>query len=50
MKFYHSSEAAMSYDDMGETAMAMIENYIADDVKSKNLRPLWEKIRASTDG
>ena len=35
----------MSYDDMGDTGMAMIENYMADDVAGKNLRPLWAKIQ-----
>lgn len=47
MKYYHSSKKAMSYDDMGETGMAMIENYMAeDDVAGKNLRPLWAKIQS----
>lgn len=46
MKYYHSSEGSMSYDDMGETGMAMIENYMADDVAGKNLRPLWAKLQA----
>lgn len=46
MKYYHSSEKSMSYDDMGETGMAMIDNYMADDVAGKNLRPLWAKIQA----
>ena len=42
MKFYHGSRTAMSYDDMGDTAMDMIEQYMADDVVGKNLRPLWK--------
>lgn len=46
LKFYHGSEHGVSYDDMGETAMAMIENYMADHVAGKNLRPIWERIRA----
>ena len=46
MKYYHSSEKSMSYDDMGDTGMAMIENYMADEVAGKNLRPLWAKIQA----
>ena len=45
MKYYHSSEKSMSYDDMGDTGMAMIENYMADEVAGKNLRPLWAKIQ-----
>ena len=44
LKFYHGSENAANYDDMGETAMDMIKNYMADDAEGKNLRPLWEKI------
>ena len=46
LKFYHGSYTAMSYDDMGDTAMDVIRRYMADDVEGKNLRPLWEKICA----
>ena len=46
MKFYHSSEKSMAYDDMGETGMAMIENFITDEAGEKSLRPLWEKIQS----
>jgi transcriptional regulator with XRE-family HTH domain len=46
MKYYHSSEKSISYDDMGETGMAMIENFLSDESESKNLRPIWEKIQA----
>ena len=46
MKFYHGSYTAMSYDDMGATAMDMIERYMADDTEGKNLRSLWAKICA----
>ncbi len=46
MKFYHSNQESMSYDDIGETGMAMIENYMKEDGVGKNLRLLWEKIRA----
>ena len=45
MKYYHSSEKSMSYDDMGDTGMAMIENYMADEVAGKNLRLLWAKVQ-----
>ncbi len=45
MKYYHGSEKAMSYDDMGETGMAMIENFLVDEA-GKELRPLWAKIRS----
>ena len=46
MKYYHSSEKSVTYDDMGKTGMAMIENFIADTKDEKNLRPIWEKICA----
>ena len=46
MKYYHSSEKSMSYDDMGDTGMAMIENFMADEAEGKNLRPLWSKIQS----
>lgn len=45
MKYYHSSEKSMSYDDMGDTGMAMIENFMADEMTGKNLRPLWARIQ-----
>ena len=45
LKFYHGDGRARSYDDMGDTAMDMIENYMADEVVGKNLRPLWAKIK-----
>lgn len=46
LKFYHGSENATSYDDMGSTAMEMIERYITDELAGKNLRPIWERIQA----
>lgn len=46
LKFYHGSENATAYDDMGDTAMDMIERYMADEVEGKYLRPLWAKICA----
>ncbi len=46
MKYYHGSEGSMSYDDMGETGMAMIENFLAEETAGKELRPLWKKIQA----
>ena len=45
MKYYHGSKRAASYDDMGQTALAMIENFMAEGESGANLRPLWEKIR-----
>ncbi len=45
MKYFHGETQATSYDDMGETGMAMIDNYMADDLAGKNLRPLWARIR-----
>ena len=48
MKYYHSIEKSSAYDDMGDTGMAMIENFMDDDEAGKNLRPLWTKIQAET--
>ena len=36
---------AMSYDSMGETGMAMIENFIAVEPEESALRHLWTNIR-----
>ena len=44
MKYYHSSEKSISYDDMGETGMAMIENFIKDSTDEAKLRELWRKV------
>lgn len=44
MKFFHGNSQATSYDDMGETAISVIDNYMGDDTTGKNLRPLWAKI------
>ena len=46
MKFYHGSERSTAYDDMGETAMSVIENHLADEEIGAHLRPIWEKICA----
>ena len=46
MKFYHGSERSTSYDDMGETAMSVIVNHLADEEIGAHLRPIWEKICA----
>ena len=46
MKFYHSDPESVSYDDMGETGMAMIENFVADESVEPNLRNIWGKIKA----
>lgn len=48
-KFYHGSRHTMAYDDMGETAMASIELFLADPEAGKGLVPLWEKIRRGGD-
>ena len=49
MKYYYGSERAISYDSMGETGMAMIENFMSDESEKGNLRKLWEKIRAEDE-
>lgn len=49
MKFYHGSEKATSYDDMGDSAMEMIERYMTGNRIGKNLNPIWIEIQASED-
>ena len=44
MKFYHGSRTVLSYDDMGETGIAMIENIIYSEAADQGLRSLWERI------
>lgn len=46
LKFFHGNHEMTSYDDMGETAMAMIEKTIAEAETGEALRPLWERVRA----
>lgn len=43
-KFYYSTTPALAYDDMGETAMQIIENSVKDEEHKKYLQPLWEAI------
>lgn len=35
----------VSYDDMGETAMSMIEDYLMEYNTAANLRPIWMEIK-----
>ncbi len=43
--FYHKSEsAAFAYDDMGDTAMDVILNFIKDNAPGKDLIPIWEAL------
>ena len=44
MKLYHGSDQGVCYDDMGDTAMAIIENHLADEKTGKALRPIWCRI------
>lgn len=46
MKYYHGNEKSMSYDDMGETGMAIIENCMTYETEEKSLRAIWERIKA----
>lgn len=46
LKFFHGSHEMPSYDDMGETAMAMIEKTIAQAEIGEGLRPLWDRVCA----
>lgn len=44
-KFYHGDPAAMSFDDMGDTAMEIIRRHIYDNEAGIPLIPLWEEIQ-----
>ncbi len=48
-KFYHGKNSAV-YDDFGDTAMAGIEKFIADDEATPHLRQLWEKMKQEYAG
>ncbi len=43
-KFYHGKNSAV-FDDFGDTAMAGIEKFIADDEAASHLQPLWERLK-----
>lgn len=45
LKFYHGDPESLSFDDMGNTAMDIIENFINDSTIGKNLHPLWKEIK-----
>lgn len=49
MKFYHGRTSATAYDDMGETAMSIIKNHLADEELGPVLRPLWDALCAADD-
>ncbi len=42
--FCHSSEAKTAYDDMGDTAIDIIVNFINKDSTNKKLLPIWKEI------
>ncbi len=44
IKFRHGKESTV-YDDFGDTAMAGIEKFIADDDAAPHLRPFWEMLK-----
>ena len=46
LKYYFGSDTAVSYDDIGETAMESIENYIFDENADRELVDLWIQIQA----
>ena len=43
-KFYYGTKKARAYDDMGETAMKIIENFMKDEQNEKWLLPLWKEL------
>ena len=44
LKFYHGSDKAISYDDMGKSAMSIIENHLNDKNIAQRLQCVWEKV------
>ena len=48
MKFYHSNAETTAYDSMGETAMAVIENFMASEKASEALCLLWTKLQSES--
>ncbi len=44
IKFRHGKESTI-YDDFGDTAMAGIEKFLADDEAVPHLRPFWERLK-----
>ncbi len=43
--FYHGWEGQSAFDDMGQTAIEIIENHIAENELAKKLLPIWEEIK-----
>lgn len=42
--FYHGAETGAVYDDMGDTAMDIILNFIHKEPSNRKLLPIWEEI------
>ncbi len=43
--FYHGSGTSIfAYDDMGDTAMDIVLNFMKDDAPGKDLMPIWEEL------
>ena len=49
LKFYYGSKSETSFDDMGDTAMDIIEKLLAEK-ETQNLRPLWEAVLSEEEG
>lgn len=43
-KFYYGVDKSTGYDDMGETAMKIIENFLSDEENKKWLLSLWKEL------
>lgn len=50
LKYSHGEQAAMSYDDMGDTAMDVIHNFLNDETAGSGLRPMWKKLNEIHQG
>lgn len=48
-KFYYGADKPRGYDDMGETAMKIIENFMLDEQNRKFLLSLWKELCDETN-
>lgn len=44
-KFYYGDKDSLAFDDLGDTAIAVITNFLADDTAGEHLRSLWEDMK-----
>lgn len=45
MRFFHGGNQTACYDDMGQTAMEVLENILKEGQTGQGLCPLWEQLK-----